>query len=478
MEFVNRILVIFSIVSLVFTISVKASDPFLSQDEVKEVFGPVLDKAKESFGPVSSLDIDNAEEAIGSISSLEEANEAFGPISSSILEEATEAIGPITPSTLDDAKEALGPISPSTIDETFDDAKEALGPSSSELLDNAKDKFESWISQNKEDVSSSSEAQKEDEAKEAAHTPVSPSASSNLLDEAKEKFDSAMSFITQNKHSSLLEEAEKEFGPIASIDIDTALPPSLDDAEGPISSKEEESIDSLSVIDDEAQKEIGPVSSFDLEEASSKEPVVSPSTLEEEVSQTKEEISSEVGPISSFDEDAPSPSPTPPSTFNDAKKAIGSISSKALDAAKEKFGSISSLFSQNKAAVETTSSVYFDHDVALAIESLIKQGKSKSQLAIDEAKKQLSDGSVNMDKGKCVKNCMENFASCIRHLDKAMEDLRGRNSEFLTNDVSAVDGEISACQSCFLENQSPLKDLEEAIVKAARECLNVLDHSG
>ena len=78
------------------------------------------------------------------------------------------------------------------------------------------------------------------------------------------------------------------------------------------------------------------------------------------------------------------PSPASPSTLNEAKEAIGSISSKALDEAKETFGSITSFFTQNKD--EKSSSyftIYFDHDVALAMESLIKQCQSNSQLPMN-----------------------------------------------------------------------------------------------
>ncbi|GJT40515.1 hypothetical protein Tco_0940380 [Tanacetum coccineum] len=50
-------------------------------DEVKKALGPLLDKAKEVFGPISSWDFEEVEEAFGPIS--DDTKQAFSPVSSS-----------------------------------------------------------------------------------------------------------------------------------------------------------------------------------------------------------------------------------------------------------------------------------------------------------------------------------------------------------------------------------------------------------
>ncbi|KAI3682786.1 hypothetical protein L1987_83028 [Smallanthus sonchifolius] len=514
MKFDNHILVIISIVSLFFIILVDGLDSSSSllkdddiYDEVKMAFRTDLDGAKDKFGPISSFDLDDFEEvgdAFGPIPSFDEATEALGPSASNVLRNAKDALGPISPSALDDAKEALGPasskakealdeakkaLSPGSSDakealgptsdkakEALDEAKgalgpasdkakEALGPSSSNVIDKAREKFDSftsWITQSKEDASS--EDQKE--------SPQAPSPSVldpyGILDGAKQNFDSLLDSITQSKDQispSLMEEAKS--GPVSSIDIDQAK-----EAPPP----------------DQAQKKTG------SSPASSPAPLLSEGSITSLIIQNKEEVSSEppsisvksrkeLSPISSSNEDASSPSllsasaPVLPSSFKEA-----------IHAAKEKFSSISSYFSQNKVQTPPESdiklhsdSVYFDQDVALAIESMIKQAQSNSQLAMDEAKTLLSDPIDSPDAGKCVQKCMANYESCSKKLNRAMEDLRARNVELFTDDIGAAEGEIYACQKCFQENtktQSPFSELEEATIKATRECLNVLDHSG
>lgn len=550
MEFDNHVLLVISIGFLISSISVKCSNLspiWSSADEVKEAFGPVLNEAEEAIGPVSSFDLDKAEEKLGPIPSLDEAKQAIGPISS--LDDAKEALSPV----LHEAKEKLGPISPSTLQEAKSVTTKAL-----DKVEEGIDSLASWISQNKLDVSSYLEnAQKEfgpissvdlDKAKEAlgpispslhkageALPPISPSIvdeakdalgpiispstvdeakdafSSEALDEAKEKLGSIASLFTQNKKeissdsSSILAEAEKDLGPVSPSSLDEPKEAAssfshkaLDDAKekfGSLSSlnpqnKEEISYDSSSLgsmsstDEDASSPAASPASPSTLDEAEEAIGSISSKALDEAkgafgsitsfFSQKKLQISSQLGPISS---------PVSPSALDEARYAVDSFSDKALDEAKDKFGSISSFFSQNKEEI-SSSMIYIDHDVALAIESLIKQGHSNSELAIEEARKLLSvtETIASPDRGTCVKTCLDSYASSLDRFNKAMEELRARNAEVLTDDVISVEGEIAACQKCFLENkevkQSSLKDLEEAIMKTTRECLNVLHHLG
>ncbi|GJT47217.1 hypothetical protein Tco_0955932 [Tanacetum coccineum] len=94
MEFKNRIHLrhLISIVCLVLVRSVKGANLSPSSstqenerrvDEVKKALGPLLDKAKEVFGPISSWDFEEVEEAFGLIS--DDTKQAFGPVSSSML---------------------------------------------------------------------------------------------------------------------------------------------------------------------------------------------------------------------------------------------------------------------------------------------------------------------------------------------------------------------------------------------------------
>ncbi|KAD3338153.1 hypothetical protein R6Q59_027114 [Mikania micrantha] len=464
MKFDNYILVIISILFLCFVIFTKGTDFSQSSsneeeiyDDIKKTFRPALDDANEKLGPVSSLDIDldEAKEALGPIPSFDEAKEALGPVSSSVLDKAKEALGPISPATLDEAKEALGPAASK--------AKEILAPISPAALEEAKDVLGPASAKAKEILGPASAKAKEvlgpasAKAKEvlgpasAKAKEVLGPASSNIIDKARDKLDSITSWITQNKEE-VTSETHQESDP--------------KEAPGPASA-----FDPYGILDGAKQK-------FD--------------SLLDAITHEKIQISQkESGPISSSDEDRSSPSPTSapapilPSTFEEAKHAIGSYSSKAIDAAKEKFSSISSYISENKLQISPVSDtklhstpVYLDHDVALAVESMIKQAESNSQLAIDEAKTLFSDPLVDSsDTGKCVKECLGHYESCNLKLNKAMEDLKARNVELLTDDIGAAEGEIYACQKCYKDTQSPFNDLEAATIKATRECLNVLDHS-
>nr|GFB20728.1 pectinesterase inhibitor [Tanacetum cinerariifolium] len=67
-----------------------------------------------------------------------------------------------------------------------------------------------------------------------------------------------------------------------------------------------------------------------------------------------------------------------------------------------------------------------------------------------------------------------------KELNRAVTDLGVRDVTMLSDDFGAVEADISACQACFTENigeDSPLKALEEATSKAARECLTVMDYA-
>ncbi|XP_023768868.1 uncharacterized protein LOC111917413 [Lactuca sativa] len=532
MKFENRVLVVISIGFLILSISVKCSD--LSQfwsiaDEVKDAFGPVLNEAEDGIGPVSSFNLDKAEKALGPIPSLDDARQGLGPISSLDFDKARDALSPV----VDEAKEKLGPISPSTVEKAKSVTTKAL-----DKVEEGFDSIASWISQNKVDVSSYLEiAQKEfgpvssldldkakevlapispslnealppispstvDEAKDALGPVISPSVvdeakdalGSEAIDEAKKKLGSITSLFSQKQNTEEISEAEKESSPVAS----TSTELDKDEAKEAVGSFSHKALD-------EAKGKFGSLSSLisqNKEEISNAPSPASPSTLDEaEVaigsisSEALDEAKEAFGSITSFfsknkvqisSQLAPIYSPVSPSTLDEAKDAIDSFSNKALDEAKDKFGSISSFFSQNKEEISSfsSSSIYIDHDVALAIESLIKQGLSNSKLAIEEARKLLSvtETIASPDRATCVKNCMDNYVSCFDSFNKAMEELTARNAEQMTDDVTSVEGDISACQKCFLENnevkQSSLKDLEEAILKSTRECLNVLHHSG
>ncbi|KAI3760011.1 hypothetical protein L1987_50399 [Smallanthus sonchifolius] len=124
---------------------------------------------------------------------------------------------------------------------------------------------------------------------------------------------------------------------------------------------------------------------------------------------------------------------------------------------------------------------FFDHDVALAIESRIKQSQSDAQLAMDEAKKLLDDPTIaSSETGMCLSKCVDKYGASLNELNRAITDLGVRDVTLLADDFGAVETDISTCQACFTENigeDSPLKALEEATTKAARECLTVMDYA-
>lgn len=132
-------------------------------------------------------------------------------------------------------------------------------------------------------------------------------------------------------------------------------------------------------------------------------------------------------------------------------------------------------------AVTPSPSGFFDHDVALAIESRIKQSQTDSQLAMDEAKKLLNDPKIaSSETGKCLGKCVEKYGASLNKLNTAITDLGVRDVTLLADDFSAVEADIGSCQACFSENMgedSPMKALEEATTKAARECLTVMDYA-
>lgn len=124
---------------------------------------------------------------------------------------------------------------------------------------------------------------------------------------------------------------------------------------------------------------------------------------------------------------------------------------------------------------------FIDHDVALAIGARIKQSQSDSQLAMDEAKKLLTDPNIaSSETGKCLSKCIDKYGASLNELNRAITDLGVRDVTLLADDFGKVETDISTCQACFTENigeDSPLKPLEEATTKAARECLTVMDYA-
>ncbi|KAK9067716.1 hypothetical protein SSX86_011827 [Deinandra increscens subsp. villosa] len=124
---------------------------------------------------------------------------------------------------------------------------------------------------------------------------------------------------------------------------------------------------------------------------------------------------------------------------------------------------------------------FFDHDIALAIEARIKQSQTNAQLAMDEAKKLLKDPNIaSSETGVCLSKCVDKYGASLTELNRAIADLGARDVTLLADDFGAVETDISTCQACFTENigeDSPLKALEEATTKAARECLNVMDYA-
>ncbi|KAK9057228.1 hypothetical protein SSX86_022063 [Deinandra increscens subsp. villosa] len=354
------------------------------------------------------------------------------------LNEAKEKLGPVSPSDFDleEAKEALGPIP------SFGEAKEALGPVlSPAAIEKAREAL-SPISPAAIDKAKKALGPASSKAQEA----LGPS-SSGVIDKARAQLDSIASWITQSKA------AEGTTSP----------------SETPV----------------EAPSPVSPLDPYGILEGAKQnfDSLLDSITQEKE----QEQISSS-GPAAS-NVDIVSTSPT--SSPSPAADSSSSDLSKILDKAKEKFSSISSYISlqqnNNNNKVQLASSVYLDHDVALAVESMIKQAQSNAQLAADEAKTLFSDPVIDSsDPGKCVKICMGSYESSTNKLNKAMEDLKARNVELLRDDIRAVEGEILACQKCFQEHdhddtkttqQSPFHDLEEATIKATHECLNVLNHS-
>ncbi|KAK1412502.1 hypothetical protein QVD17_33807 [Tagetes erecta] len=124
---------------------------------------------------------------------------------------------------------------------------------------------------------------------------------------------------------------------------------------------------------------------------------------------------------------------------------------------------------------------FIDHDVALAIETRIKRSQSDAQLAMDTAKKLLKDPNIaSSETGMCLSKCVDKYGASLKELNRAITDLGVRDVTLLADDFGAVEIDISACQACFTENigeDSPLKALEEATMKAARECLTVMDYA-
>ncbi|KAI3668310.1 hypothetical protein L6452_43387 [Arctium lappa] len=484
----------------------KAIDSWLSQKEEEKSSSDDDDSFQKELGPISSDDDLDKEALTPAVNKEAEENKEEEEIfsdspSNTNIDDAQQELGPISFDDLgdldkkDEEEEVASPL-------TFKEAKDALGSISSQALDAAKEKLRSLLSQNKDSdspqapISSSDSPQApisssdddNDNDKDAstpideAFDPVSPS------DEAiRENFGPVTSLIKEEEtysdspSISILDEALKELGPIGDDDdLDKNGEEEEEEEEAsPVSSssissealdrsfdsqnKQEEettSSDSSSMLE-EALKELGPISSFDLDKDEETPGSVS---LNEKIRSLIEEETSSDSAKDAFSPSSSSSSSSSSSLVDEEEKG-GSISFEAL---KEDFST------QMKSSM-----IYFDHDVALAIESLIKQGQSNSELAIEEAQKLLllSSDDPSPETGKCVKKCKNHYyPSCVDNLHKAMEHLWARNAELLTDDVNAVEGDISACQNCFLQNtqnQSPLKDLEEAIIKATRECLNV-----
>ncbi|KAI3679091.1 hypothetical protein L6452_38399 [Arctium lappa] len=239
------------------------------------------------------------------------------------------------------------------------------------------------------------------------------------------------------------------FGPVSSLDEAKDAPAGAP-ASSPVSNGGKEAAsptslwDGMSSVLEEAKKTLGPVTSSIVNEAEAVLNPVSPSIL-------------------GLGEKPSSPVPAMAPTIADGGEAETPVSY------------------PNSIALPPSPSGFFDHDVALAIESRIKQSQTDAQLAMDEAKKLLNDPNIaSSETGKCLSKCVEKYGASLNQLNTAITDLGVRDVTLLADDFSAVEADIGSCQACFSENMgedSPMKALEEATTKAARECLTVMDYA-
>lgn len=80
----------------------------------------------------------------------------------------------------------------------------------------------------------------------------------------------------------------------------------------------------------------------------------------------------------------------------------------------------------------------------------------------------------------CLSQCVENYSSMVDDLMKAIDDVQVNDFYMLSEDLSAIEDEIAACQECFTEmvggDSTPLKPYEDSITAAASESLAILEN--
>uniref|UniRef100_A0A5B7BWS3 Putative Pectinesterase inhibitor n=1 Tax=Davidia involucrata TaxID=16924 RepID=A0A5B7BWS3_DAVIN len=120
-------------------------------------------------------------------------------------------------------------------------------------------------------------------------------------------------------------------------------------------------------------------------------------------------------------------------------------------------------------------------EVAFVLESTVKRGCDEAELTVEFISKQIQDPSTSPIEAECFKQCAENYNGIVDDFKKAQEGVSSVDFYSVSENLSAVYGDIDACQQCFQEmlgtDDSPIAKFDTAVKKAAEHTLSVLQYT-
>lgn len=115
-----------------------------------------------------------------------------------------------------------------------------------------------------------------------------------------------------------------------------------------------------------------------------------------------------------------------------------------------------------------------------ALEIQIATANRDAHLAVKISQNIAKNPSTTTLIRKCLGQCVENFNTIVDDLTKATNDLHAKDIYMVKEDLSSVEQDLSACQSCFKKMvgaQSPLKPYEDSINSTMNSCLAILSET-
>ncbi|KAA8549077.1 hypothetical protein F0562_000761 [Nyssa sinensis] len=111
-------------------------------------------------------------------------------------------------------------------------------------------------------------------------------------------------------------------------------------------------------------------------------------------------------------------------------------------------------------------------EVVSTVESYVKQGAADADRALDFIAQLSQKPGVTPGEAECYDQCLENYGGIYDDFKKAQDDLSSGDLYLLSEDLSAVWGDVDACQECFSEvvgvSESPLQKFDELVLHSSQ----------